>query len=117
MEIKTLSTTKKVSRSKKAQTDKAQKDISETNEDKPEQNIDEMIDGSQSNDDQLEQDSEMGVGTLGIWEGKLRENEVGMIVDDEVLQMFQKKRQGFVPVELMQKVDDRSRKYRATYMN
>ena len=117
MEIKTLSTTKKVSRSKKAQTDKAQKDISETNEDKPEQNIDEMIDVSQSNDDQLEQDSEMGVGTLGIWEGKLGENEVGMIVDDEVLQMFQKKRQGFVPVELMQKVDDRSRKYRATYMN
>ena len=50
-----------------------------------------MIDVSQNNDDQLEQDSEMGVGTLGIWEGKLGENEVGMIVDDEVLQMFQKK--------------------------
>ena len=46
------------------------------------------------------------VGMLGIWEGKLGEKEVGMIVDDDTLQMFQRERQGFVPVELMQKTED-----------
>ena len=70
-----------------------EKDVPETdNKNQPEKDSEEKITDS--------------IGKLGIWEGKLGEKELGMIVDDGVLQMFQKKRQGFVPVDLMQKVED-----------
>ena len=106
---KTKSDTKK--KTKKATGKRqVQKGVCETEDDQLEEDLEVTIELHQTENDQIEQDSEVKVnskvGMLGIWEGKLGEKEVGMIVDDDTLQMFQRKRQGFVPVELMQTTED-----------
>ena len=50
--------------------------------------------------------SEVPVNTLGKWQGKLGEIEVGMVVDRGDLQIFKKKRHGMVPSGLLQSVNE-----------
>ena len=106
---KTKSDTKKKTKKNTGKRE-AQKKACETEDAQLEEDLEGTNELNQTENDQIEQDSEVKVnskvGMLGIWEGKLGEKEVGMIVDDDTLQMFQRKRQGFVPVELMQKTED-----------
>ena len=53
-----------------------------------------------------EDSNEVEVGTLGMWSGKLGEKEVGLVVDKDTLQLFNKKRYGLTPTNLAQSVND-----------